>query len=628
MNNQFLENKNRVEALSHRILENTTDELFKERIRATFRRLERERMNLLVVGEFSRGKSTFVNAILEEAILPARVNPTTATINIIEGGPQRAMKIKYWDKEEEVLGLPDEKVNKYLDTFVTTKNKEANSIKKIQLSIPGKMQEWQCMLVDTPGVNDLDETREEVTYQYLSEADGCIILLDSQQIFSNSEQNFIKNKVMAKDINRLIFVINRIDEIDDDPNGAQAQRIKDHVKKLIKETIPEIKDPQIFAVSSKETLKARHYKEESVWRVGFDEFEEALVKFISKHASEGKLLGHVEQMVHILEEQITFITEQKEVLGQSKEAIREMITAVENEESKMHITLQSAQTMLKGRQQKLVNDIRRVYMNAFSELRQDVTQRIQLIQTEDEITQIKSSLTQGIRDIVEEIGGMLEVQREGLVHDINQVFNEDKAQLPAFMMGWGTPQLLPSKTRLRGPMLITSSSQYSSGGISAQEKAAMLLGGGGIAAYLAGSLFGPIGIVASIVGTLYFGEKLNEGFYERQRKEDEERKRKAVIAQMTYQFDEIVEMGKQNIEGIVSDEINDLEERIKLVVEEKREQLTAFITTKREEISKEQDEIKQIELDYQQQIEMYKTFLAQMKKLEEEIRDESVDRTV
>ena len=61
-------------------LEALTDSTFAPRIAAAAGRLQSERVKLLVVGEFSRGKSTFINALLGEPLLPSRVTPTTAGI--------------------------------------------------------------------------------------------------------------------------------------------------------------------------------------------------------------------------------------------------------------------------------------------------------------------------------------------------------------------------------------------------------------------------------------------------------------------------------------------------------------------------------------------------------------------
>ena len=86
---------------------NISEKIFIDRIDNALNRLERETMNLLIVGEFSRGKSTFINALLQSPVLPSKVNPTTATINLIKGGEKKEMLINYRDGNTLMVDLPE-----------------------------------------------------------------------------------------------------------------------------------------------------------------------------------------------------------------------------------------------------------------------------------------------------------------------------------------------------------------------------------------------------------------------------------------------------------------------------------------------------------------------------------------
>src|SRR5690606_37268854 len=109
---------------------------------------------------------------------------------------ERKVTVLYEDDSSTAVDLPEEGINKFLDSIVTVSNKEAHRVKLVTIAVPGPMEQWNCVIVDTPGVNDLDEMREEVTYNYLRNADACIVLLDSQQPLSESERRFLEEKVL------------------------------------------------------------------------------------------------------------------------------------------------------------------------------------------------------------------------------------------------------------------------------------------------------------------------------------------------------------------------------------------------------------------------------------------------
>ena len=194
------------------ITEAISDSAMHDRIAACRDRLNADRLRLLVVGEFNRGKSTFVNALVGCPLLPTRMVPTTAVLTVVRGGVQPACKVVFRDGTTQALSLPNLKINHFLDEYLTATNADANRIKEVQIRIPGRLQSLDADIVDTPGVNDIDVMREEVTFQHLKHADAVIVILDAQQPVSQSEREFLSNHVKPSDVSKMLFVLNRIDE--------------------------------------------------------------------------------------------------------------------------------------------------------------------------------------------------------------------------------------------------------------------------------------------------------------------------------------------------------------------------------------------------------------------------------
>lgn len=235
----FNQKKNQIITNYNKILELIENTELKERVEASRDRLFKDEMSLLVVGEFSRGKSTFINALLSAPVLPSKVNPTTASINIIKPSENRKL-ILYSKEGVKTYDIPEKNPRIFLNEYVTSDNENVNNISKVVIEWPSLLKGLKCQIVDTPGVNDLDELREQITYNYLSKADACIVMLDAQQPFTKSEEQFVKNKILNNDIHRLIFVINRIDDIASTTDDESIERIKKYVADKLKEKIPEI----------------------------------------------------------------------------------------------------------------------------------------------------------------------------------------------------------------------------------------------------------------------------------------------------------------------------------------------------------------------------------------------------
>ena len=204
-------------------------------------RLDEERFHLVVLGEFNHGKTTFVNALLGAPVLPTGVTPTTAVIHHVVHGETPHAKAVGADAEHDV---PVEQVADY---EVGGKAAE-EEVRYLQVDYPAAILEGGVVLVDTPGVNDLNSTRAEITYSYLPKADAILFLLDAGQILKESERAFIANKLLAQSRDKVIFVINKIDLLDEEEREEALAYARGHLARLVDE-------PRVYAVSAEKALE-------------------------------------------------------------------------------------------------------------------------------------------------------------------------------------------------------------------------------------------------------------------------------------------------------------------------------------------------------------------------------------
>lgn len=263
-----------------------------ENLQMLQRNWEQERFEIVVVGEFSTGKSTFINALLQREILPSKVTPTTATVNFIRhlselpnnnGVP--VAKVVYKDGNEiEVpyLELPD-----YV-TEMSKKLKVSEKIHHVDLYVESPYLENGVVLVDTPGLQALNPEHEKITKTQIKKSNASILLFNMEQPGKLTEIKFLRD--LSDSIDRIFFVANRLDGVPLD----QVQEVKDQLEKALRENdYQQIDEARavVYPVSALQALKARdasvvtkHWEDESAEQLLVDskflQFEERLESYL------------------------------------------------------------------------------------------------------------------------------------------------------------------------------------------------------------------------------------------------------------------------------------------------------------------------------------------------------------
>ncbi|NEQ27756.1 MAG: dynamin family protein, partial [Microcoleus sp. SIO2G3] len=149
---------------------------------------------LVLVGDFKRGKSTLINALLGEPVVTTDVTPETVTINHIQYGSETKINVCLTDGgqvELEKDELKSEQLNLILE-----KLPQPVSHLKIETS-----NEWLrgLRLVDTPGTGDIFKRFDSKVHTYLLQADAVIFVVSALAPFAESEQAFLQMSVIPQD---------------------------------------------------------------------------------------------------------------------------------------------------------------------------------------------------------------------------------------------------------------------------------------------------------------------------------------------------------------------------------------------------------------------------------------------
>lgn len=210
-------------------------------------KLEGERFHVVVLGEFNHGKSTFVNALLGHDVLPTGITPTTAAINhVIHADVPKARVVM--NSGESVDLTPSE-----IKEWVTVAGGRSADVAFVELGYPVDILRDNVVMVDTPGVNDLNEQRAEVTYGYVPRADAVLFLLDAGQALKDSEREFLSSHMLDGTRDRLIFVLGKMDLLSEDERAAVTAYVRDGVAKLAP-------GAPVFPLSAKSWLVRRDHE--------------------------------------------------------------------------------------------------------------------------------------------------------------------------------------------------------------------------------------------------------------------------------------------------------------------------------------------------------------------------------
>ncbi|MEO7137292.1 MAG: dynamin family protein [Gemmatimonadales bacterium] len=172
---------------------------------------------LVIAGEFNSGKSSFINALLGERVLPEGVTPTTDRINVLRHGPEVSEQLR--------------------EAYLLERTHPAEVLRELNI-------------VDTPGTNAIIRRHEELTRDFVPRSDLVLFVTSADRPFTESERGFLEQiREWGK---KIVFIVNKIDILTRPEERDEVIRyVRDNATGLLGET------PEIFAVSARQAQEAR-----------------------------------------------------------------------------------------------------------------------------------------------------------------------------------------------------------------------------------------------------------------------------------------------------------------------------------------------------------------------------------
>jgi small GTP-binding protein len=171
---------------------------------------------LVIAGEFNSGKSSFINALLGEKVLPEGVTPTTDRITLLRYG--------------------DAPTEQPLEEFLLEHDYPADVLRRLTI-------------VDTPGTNAIIRRHEELTRDFIPRADLVLFITSADRPFTESERAFLST--IQEWGKKIVIVLNKADLLEEHELEQVVTFIRENARDLLGIT------PEIFPVSARQAQRAR-----------------------------------------------------------------------------------------------------------------------------------------------------------------------------------------------------------------------------------------------------------------------------------------------------------------------------------------------------------------------------------
>lgn len=220
---------------------------------------------LLICGEFKRGKSTFVNALIGRHVCPTDTDICTSVVSIIKYGTKEKVTRYYGElsnAKSQVIALDD------LEKYTVGSAEEIDNTIYVEIELPLETLKSGIVVVDTPGVGGLDPRHATLTNFFLPRADATLFMTDVNEPLTTTELDFYKSKVLPYS-NHSAVIVNKADLRDADSVEDFRQ---DTIKKIA--THCGVANVTAIAVSS----AAEAYPDSDLGESNFDEVRREISK--------------------------------------------------------------------------------------------------------------------------------------------------------------------------------------------------------------------------------------------------------------------------------------------------------------------------------------------------------------
>ena len=295
--------------------------------RSVAERVSEGRFYVACIGQFKRGKSSVLNALVGDSVLPTGVVPVTTVPTIVRYGSHAAARVRF----EAAGGWTDIPV-KSVDEYVSEeKNPEnAKHVAALEIFVPSPLLATGMCFVDTPGLGSVFTGNTAATQAFIPHIDAALVVIGADPPLAGEELVLVE--AVAQHVQDLIITVNKADRTTD----AERAEAVAFARRQLEKRLPQHSVGPLFDVSAAEQLEHRgtgrdweklvaslnHLIEGSGRRLiqaacerGLERISEQLLVIISEER---------EALQRPIEESETRIAAMKQTIGDAERSMREL----------------------------------------------------------------------------------------------------------------------------------------------------------------------------------------------------------------------------------------------------------------------------------------------------------------
>jgi small GTP-binding protein len=284
-------------------------------------KLRTNRFNLVVLGAFKRGKSTLINALLGEAVLPTAIVPLTSVVTIIGYGEQLDIEVHFQNGQTKRIAK-----NELVD-YITEKGNPKNQkgVREVEIFYPSAYLQDGVRIIDTPGVGSVYSHNTDVAYNYLPQVDAAIFVITVDPPLSAAEQEFLQD--IREFVHKIFFVLNKIDYVE----APERQEAMDFTTQFLQANLGASR-VAVFPISAKLALDSRtDGRPEHLETSRLPEFEEHLRQFLYKEKGRVLLISCLSGALKAISDSTLGLKVERQASGLPLKELEEKIARFELE---------------------------------------------------------------------------------------------------------------------------------------------------------------------------------------------------------------------------------------------------------------------------------------------------------
>ena len=214
-------------------------------VRALAERIAEGRFYVACVGQFKRGKSTLLDALIGEAVLPTGIIPVTAVPTVVRYGSPGAARFKTANRAWMPLPLAE------VECYVSEEHNPENTknITGVEIFIPSKLLSSGMCFVDTPGLGSVFAGNTAATHDFIPHIDAAIVVIGADPPISGEELAVVET--VAGQVKDLHFVLNKADRVTERERGAAGAFARKMLTSRLRRPV------SIYEISAAERMEKR-----------------------------------------------------------------------------------------------------------------------------------------------------------------------------------------------------------------------------------------------------------------------------------------------------------------------------------------------------------------------------------